>query len=311
MSPVPVIIDCDPGHDDAIALLLAVASPELDLRAVTTVAGNQTLDKTTRNALRVLELGGCPDVPVAVGMDRPFIRELEVPEFIHGESGLDGPELVEPSGAPVDEHAIDLIARVLGDSREPVTLIAVGPLTNIAILLARYPGVANKIERVVVMGGAVGLGNVTPAAEFNVWQDPEAAQRVFASGLDVTMIGLDVTHAALLRAGHAETLRGAGEPGRFVAELHDFFAARNLDVYGLGGAPIHDAAAVAHVACGDLIETRLVHVEIDCSSGLSRGRTVVDQHGRTGNEPNVHVGLEIDSEAFADLLVERIGSLGS
>ncbi|MFQ5426580.1 MAG: nucleoside hydrolase, partial [Gaiellales bacterium] len=296
-------------HDDAIALLLALASDEVDVLAVTTVAGNQTLDKTTANALRVLELTGRSDIPVAAGLDRPLVRELVVSEWIHGDSGLDGPELVEPTTSPVSEHAVDLLARVAAESERPVTLIPVGPLTNIAVLLARHPAVVESVDRMVLMGGAMGLGNVTPAAEFNVWQDPEAARRVFASELDITMIGLDVTHSALLRSEHADRLRSQGPAGRFVAELLEFFAGRNRDVYRLAGAPIHDAAAVAHVLRDDLITTEFVHVEVDCSWGVGRGRTVVDLHGRTSGDPNTHVGVDIDADAFADFLVERIGRL--
>jgi inosine-uridine nucleoside N-ribohydrolase len=211
---VPILIDCDPGHDDAIALLLALASPEVELLGVTTVHGNQTLAKTTANALRVLELAGRSDVPVAAGAERPLVREPAVAADVHGESGLDGPELPEPTTAAVDAHAVDFLAERLIAAPEPVTLIPTGPLTNVALLLARHPLAAENIERIVLMGGAIAEGNVTPAAEFNIWVDPEAAARVFASGLDVTMIGLDVTHRALLTPAHAEQLRAAGRIAR-------------------------------------------------------------------------------------------------
>jgi inosine-uridine nucleoside N-ribohydrolase len=305
----PIIIDCDPGHDDAIALLLALASRELELLAVTTVAGNQTLVKTTTNALRVLELVGRGDVLVAAGAERPLVRGLEVSDWIHGDSGLDGPVLGEPTSSPDPRHAIDVMADLIESHVEPITLVPIGPLTNVALLLARYPHLAPRIGRVVLMGGAVGLGNVTPAAEFNVWQDPEAAHRVFASGLDLTMIGLDVTHRALLGPVHAEQLRGTGVAGRFVAELLDFFASRNADVYELRGAPIHDAVAVAHAIRGDLVSTEHLHVDVDCGWGPSRGRTNADRWARGSNPPNAHVALDIDAVAFSDYLVERIASL--
>ena len=308
---VPVVIDCDPGHDDAIALLLAIASPELDVRGVTTVAGNQSLDKTTRNALRVVELGGRPDLPVGAGADRPLVRELDVAEWIHGESGLDGPELADPTGDVDPRHAIDLMVDVIREADEPVTLVPVGPLTNVALLLARHPAEAARLERIVLMGGAIGLGNVTPAAEFNIWQDPEAARRVFASSRDITMIGLDVTHRALLDASAADAMRSTGVVGRFVAELLDFFASRNRDIYELTGAPIHDAAAVAHVMRGDLIATEHLAVDIDCSWEHGRGRTLVDRWGMTGQEPNADVGVDIDSHAFSTLLVERLSALST
>jgi inosine-uridine nucleoside N-ribohydrolase len=306
----PILLDCDPGHDDAIALLLALASPELDLLGVTTVAGNQTLEKTTANALRVLELVGRGDVPVAAGADRPLARELFIAAYVHGESGMDGPALPDPQGAPVQDHAVDFLAgRILGSAR-PVTLVPVGPLTNVALLLARYPEAAGNVERIVLMGGAVAEGNVTPAAEFNIYVDPEAAWRVFRSGLPVTMIGLDVTHRALMTADHADRLRGAGEVGRFVAELYDFFVAYHLRTYGHEGAPIHDAVAVAQVLRPGIVETLHRHVDVDCESRLCRGRTVVDLWHRTGEEPNADVGVGIDAEGFLDLLCERIASFG-
>ena len=304
----PVLVDCDPGHDDAIALLLALASPELELLGVTTVAGNQTLDKTTANALKVLELAGRGDVPVAAGAPGPLARDLFIASYVHGDSGLDGPELPEAQGAPVREHAAEFLAeRILGSDR-PVTLVPVGPLTNIALLLARYPEAADNVERIVLMGGAIAEGNVTPAAEFNIYVDPEAARRVFRSGLPVTMIGLDVTHQALMGDAHAERLRDAGPVGRVVAELYDFFVEYHRRTYGKEGAPIHDAVAVAQVLRPGIVETLHRHVDVDCESRLCRGRTVVDLWRRTGEEPNTDVGVEIDADAFLELLCERISS---
>ena len=304
-----IFIDCDPGHDDAIALLLALASPELELVGVTTVAGNQTLEKTTANAIRVLEFVGRGDVRVAMGADRPLVREPFVAAYVHGETGLDGPALPPPRRAPVDQHAIDFLAEeLLVAGEERVTLVPTGPLTNIALLLAKYPEAAAGVERIVLMGGSIAEGNVTPAAEFNIWADPEAAARVFASGLDVTMIGLDVTHKALMRRDHAERLRAAGGTGTMVAELFDFFSEFHRRVYGFDGSPIHDAVAVAHIARPGLVETLDRHVAVDCESQLCRGRTVVDLWRRTGNEPNAHVAVGIDADAFLELLVERIAT---
>jgi inosine-uridine nucleoside N-ribohydrolase len=307
--PTPVLIDCDPGHDDAMALLLALASPELELLGVSTVHGNQTLERTTANALRVLEFAGS-DLPVAAGADRPLLREPTVAAEVHGETGLDGPDLPPPSGAPVREHAVEFLAARLRDAGRPVTLIPTGPLTNVALLLATHPEAAEQIERIVLMGGAIAEGNVTPAAEFNIWIDPEAAARVFASGLDVTMIGLDVTHRALMTGEHAERLRAAGRVGTLVAELWAFYNRFHSRIYDLPGSPVHDAMAVAHVIRGDLVQTRHVNVEVDCASELCRGRTVVDVWGRTGRAPNAHVGVDVDADAFLELLVERIASLG-
>jgi len=299
-----VLLDCDPGHDDAIALLLALASPEVELLGVTTVAGNQTLDKTTANAIRVLELAGRAEVPVAAGADRPLVRERSVAANVHGETGLDGPDLPPPQGAPVEAHAVDFLAERLAGA----TLVATGPLTNVALLLARHPD--EKPERLVLMGGSIAEGNVTPAAEFNIWADPEAATRVFASGLDVTMVGLDVTHRALVTTAHKEQLRAAGRVGRFVAELLDFYGVFHRKVYGFDGSPVHDAVAVAQVIRPDLLELERLNVRVDCESELCRGRTVVDVWRRTGLEPNANVAVGIDSQAFLDLLLERLAKLG-
>jgi inosine-uridine nucleoside N-ribohydrolase len=304
-----VLIDCDPGHDDAMALLLALASPELEPLGVSTVHGNQTLERTTANALRVLEFAGS-DLAVAAGADRPLLREPAVAAEGHGETGLDGPDLPPPASAPVADHAVDFLAERLRASASPVTLVPTGPLTNVALLLATHPEAAERIERIVLMGGAIAEGNVTPAAEFNIWVDPEAAARVFASGLDVTMIGLDVTHRALMTAEHAERLRAAGRVGAMVAELWEFYSRFHRRIYNLGGTPVHDAMAVAHVIRGDLVQTRHVNVEVDCASELCRGRTVVDVWRRTGRAPNAHVGVDVEADAFLELLVERIASLG-
>jgi len=300
----PILLDCDPGHDDAIALLLALASDEVELRGVTTVAGNQTLEKTTANAIRVLELVGRADVPVAAGAERPLVREPRVAANVHGETGLDGPDLPPPQARPEGEHAVDFLAgRIAG-----TTLVATGPLTNVALLLARHPNA--RPERIVLMGGAIAEGNVTPAAEFNIWGDPEAAARVFASGIDVTMVGLDVTHRALFTSARAERLRAAGRVGKVVAELLDFYGVFHREVYGFDGSPIHDAVAVAYVIDPTLLETRHLNVQVDCASELCRGRTVVDLWRRTGLEPNAHVAVGIDSERFLDLLHERLARLG-
>ena len=303
---IPIVIDCDPGHDDAIAILLALASPEVELRGVTTVAGNQTLDKTTRNALQVLEVAGRVDVPVAPGADRPLRRELRTAAHVHGESGLDGPSLPEPSATAVAAHAADFLAELI----EPgVVLVPTGPLTNVALMLERHPDVRDRLERIVWMGGAIGEGNVTPAAEFNAFVDPEAAAAVFGSGIAVTMIGLDVTHQALFTREHAERVRGAGAAGRVVAELSDFFQLFHERRYRFDGAPVHDALAVAHVIDPTLVTTVECNVELETASTHCDGRTVVDRWHVTGRTPNAHVGIAVDAPRFVELLVERIASL--
>jgi inosine-uridine nucleoside N-ribohydrolase len=302
-----VVVDCDPGHDDAIALLLALASPDIELVGVTTVAGNQTVAKSTANAIRVLAAVGRDDVPVASGASRPLMRAAAAVAHGHGESGLDGPELPPARRAPDARHAVDFIAGAADTA--PLTLVAIGPLTNVALLLARHPEAAEGIERIVLMGGAIAEGNVTPAAEFNVWADPEAAARVFDSGLDVTMVGLDVTHRALVLDEHREALRTASAAGRLSAELLDFYGVFHREVFGFPGSPIHDAVAVAHVVAPGLVETARHHVAVDCQSELCRGRTVVDVWRRTANEPNVHVAVGIDADAFRELLIARLGAL--
>jgi inosine-uridine nucleoside N-ribohydrolase len=304
-APIPIVIDCDPGHDDAIAIMLALGSPEVDLRAVTTVSGNAPLHHTTANAIRVLDHVGRPDVPVAAGAGRPLVRDPYVPGDVHGETGLDGPDLPPPARAPLETHAVDVIAEVATSSDRPVTLVAIGPLTNVAIFAARHPDAAAALKRVVIMGGSMGLGNVTPAAEFNIWGDPEAARRVFTSGLDVTMVGLDVTHKALFTGEQNELLRPRGRAARLAAELVDFYRRSHPRI---GGTPIHDAVAVAQAVKPELLTLAHCHVEVDCGP-VSRGRTLVDLRGVTGREPNVHVATDIDP-AFNDFMADRIASLG-
>ncbi|MBV8941581.1 MAG: nucleoside hydrolase [Solirubrobacterales bacterium] len=304
-----VIHDCDPGHDDAIALLLGLASPELDLLGASTVAGNQSLELTTSNAIRVLDHVGRADLPVCAGAARPLVREPVTNVSGHGESGLDGPDLPPPSRSPEPVHAVDWLGRAISDGVGPVTLVATGPLTNVALLLARYPEVERQLERVVVMGGAIGEGNVTPAAEFNIWADPEAAARVFESGLDITMVGLDVTYRALMTPAHADELRGDGRAGRLVADLYEFYSRVHRRRFGRNGAPVHDAVAMAHVIDPTLLDTQLCGVKIDTGPELSRGRTNVDRWGRLDWRPNCHVAVEIDAARFLDLLVRRIARL--
>jgi inosine-uridine nucleoside N-ribohydrolase len=303
----PIILDCDPGHDDAIALLLALGSPEVEVLGVTTTYGNQTLEKTTANALRVLELAGRPEVPVAAGAAAPLQRELVVAAHVHGESGLDGPTLPAPTVEPSSTDAVQWMAGAVADAAGAVTLVPTGPLTNVARYLAAHG--TEGIERIVLMGGAIAEGNMTPAAEFNIWADPEAAHAVFHADVDVTMIGLDVTHKAVTGPGVQRRLREAGSIGVFVAELVEFFTVYHRQTYGWEGAPIHDAVAVAYLLRPDLVETKLRNVEIELGSELCRGRTVVDLWERTDRPANAHVGVDLDSDAFFDLLVERIARL--
>ncbi|HWF52535.1 MAG TPA: nucleoside hydrolase [Solirubrobacteraceae bacterium] len=304
-----VILDCDPGHDDAIALLLLLGSPELRLLGVTTVAGNQTLEKTTANAIRILDHVGRNDIAVAAGAGSPLVRELRVAANVHGETGLDGPVLPPPGRLPMAQHAIDWIADTVSASADPVTLLATGPLTNVALFLARYPELAAQLERIVIMGGAIDRGNATPAAEFNIWVDPEAAHRVFTSGIDLTMIGLDVTHQALMGPEHAHRLRSAGTAGELVADLYDFFVRFHQREYGIDAAPVHDAVAAAYLIDETLLETECCGVRIDLDSELSRGRTHVDIRRHMGWRVSCQVAVAIDQERFFEQLVARIGTL--
>jgi inosine-uridine nucleoside N-ribohydrolase len=305
-----VILDVDPGHDDAVALMLACGHPDLDLLAVTTVAGNVSLEKTTHNALRILSLVGCTDVPVGAGASEPLERPLHTAEDIHGKSGLDGPEEIpEASFEPDERGAVALISDTLRATSEPVTLVPVGPLTNIALFLREHPDLKDRVGRISLMGGSMGLGNTTPAAEFNIYVDPEAAREVFESGLPITMSGLDVTHQAGAGPEVRERLRTSGRVGGVVAGFLDFFAATYDSVFGFEAPPLHDPVAVAAVLEPGLLQTRPMRVDIECESGLTRGETVCDFYGVTGRAPNAEVGVELDRERFFRLLYGALGRL--
>jgi purine nucleosidase/pyrimidine-specific ribonucleoside hydrolase len=306
----PVIVDCDPGHDDALALLLAAGDPRVRLLGVTTVAGNQTLDKTTRNALRVLALAGVRDVPVAAGCARPLVGELTVAADIHGSSGLDGPELDVPVGEVAGVHAVELMRRLIVEGDEPVTLIATGPLTNVALLLRGHPEVAPRVRRVVFMGGSTERGNTTPYGEFNIVTDPEAADIVLRSGLPTTMIGLNVTHQALATDEViAEFLAMGTRLGIVCAELMTFFASTYRRVFGFEHPPVHDPIAVAAVLEPSIVRTVAAPVAVELAGAYTRGATVVDLHGRTGNAPNADVAVGLDVDAFWRLLMNAVGRL--
>ncbi|EKB29334.1 pyrimidine-specific ribonucleoside hydrolase RihA [Aeromonas dhakensis] len=305
---LPVILDCDPGHDDAIALILALASPELKVLAVTTSAGNQTPDKTLNNALRILTLLGRDDIPVATGAPKPLARELIIADNVHGESGLDGPKLPDPAFAPVAMTALELMAKCLRESPEPVTLVPTGPLTNIALLLAAHPELKSKIARIVLMGGAAGAGNWTPAAEFNIYVDPEAADMVFKSGLPITMCGLDVTHQAQVMDEDIERVRAITNPvAQCVAGLLDFFMIYHRDPkWGFAGAPLHDPCTIAWLLAPALFHGVECRVDIETGGTHTSGMTVVDRYGLTGKAANALVLLGLDRAGFIDLLVTRL-----
>ena len=310
MSPKPVILDVDPGHDDAVALMLACGHPDLDLLAVTTVAGNVPIEKTARNTLRVLSLVECTHVPVGVGASEPLERALHTAEDIHGKSGLDGPEEIpEANFGPDERGAVALIADTLLASPEPVTLVPVGPLTNIATFLREHPDLKDRVAHISLMGGSMGHGNTTPAAEFNIYVDPEAASEVFASGLPITMTGLDVTHQAGAGPEVRERLRTTGKVGHIVAGFLDFFASTYESVFGFDDPPLHDPVAVAAVLEPGLLKTRPMRVDIECESDLTRGETVCDFYGVTHRVSNAEVGVDLDREVFFELLYGALARL--
>ncbi|HHT0189926.1 inosine-uridine preferring nucleoside hydrolase [Raoultella planticola] len=309
---LPIILDCDPGHDDAIAIVLALASPELDVKAITSSAGNQTPEKTLRNVLRMLTLLQRQDIPVAGGARKPLMRELIIADNVHGESGLDGPALPEPDFAPQSVTAVELMAKTLRESPQPVTIVATGPQTNVALLLNSHPELHDKIARIVMMGGAMVLGNWQPAAEFNIYVDPEAAEIVFQSGIPVVMAGLDVTHRAQIHGLDIERFRQLGNPvATIVAELLDFFMEYHKDAkWGFTGAPLHDPCTIAWLLKPELFTSVERWVGVETQGKYTQGMTVVDYYFLTGKQPNTTVLLDVDREGFVDLLAERLAFYG-
>jgi inosine-uridine nucleoside N-ribohydrolase len=308
-GPRRVILDCDPGHDDAMAILLAAASPAIELQAITTVAGNQTLEKTTLNARRVCSVAGITDVPIAAGCDRPLQRDPVVAGEIHGASGLDGVDWDDPTVEMDPRHAVDLIIEIAEADELPLTIVACGPLTNVATALARSPRLASRIERISIMGGAIGLGNWTPSAEFNIVADPEAAEAVIGSGVPITLVPLEVTHRAL--ATH-EVIARIAELRTPVADmsvaLMRYFAETYQRVFGFDAPAVHDPCAVAAVIDPSIVASRYINVAIDTASELSLGRTVCDVYAKTGRPPNADVGLDLDVDRFWDLMVDALRS---
>lgn len=304
-----VVLDCDPGHDDAMAILLAAASPSINLVAITTVAGNQTLERVTLNARRVCSVAGIFDVPIAAGSDRPLERAAIVAEDIHGASGLDGFDWPQPTVAVHPRHGVDLIIEMAEEA--PLTIVAVGPLTNVAAALVRNPGIGARIERISIMGGAIGLGNRTPSAEFNIHADPEAADVVMSCGVPITMVPLEVTHLALAGSEIIERIRALDTPvAHMSVALMRFFAATYHSVFGFDAPAVHDPCAVAAVIDPALVPIRKVNVMIDTSYGISAGRTACDIYGVTGLEANVDLGVDLKVDAFWELMIDAIAAYG-
>ncbi|WP_102110045.1 nucleoside hydrolase [Oceaniglobus roseus] len=307
-----IIIDTDPGQDDAVAILLALASPELEVLGITAVAGNVPLTLTQRNARIVCELAGRTDVPVYAGCDAPLKRKLVTAEHVHGKTGLDGPVLPEPTMPLAEGHAVDFIIETLRrEAPGTVTLCPLGPLTNVATALQRAPDIAGRIRRIVLMGGAYfEVGNITPTAEFNIYVDPEAAEIVFRSGVPLVVLPLDVTHKALVTGPRNQAFRDLGTPvGKAVAEMTDFFERFDKEKYGSDGAPLHDPCVTAWLLKPGLFTGREINVEIETVSELTLGMTVADWWGITDRPKNALFIGDLDADGFFSLLTERLGRL--
>ncbi|MEL7116140.1 MAG: nucleoside hydrolase [Pseudomonadota bacterium] len=306
-----IIIDTDPGQDDAVAILLALASPEIEVLGITAVAGNVPLALTARNARVVCELAGRADVKVFAGCDRPLRHELVTAEYVHGKTGLDGITLPEPKMALQDQHGVDFIIETLRAAPEgTVTLCPLGPLTNIATAFERAPEIAQRVEEIVLMGGAYfEVGNVTPAAEFNIYVDPEAADIVMKSGAKITMCPLDVTHKVLTTEPRVEALRSLGHVGEVVASWTDFFERFDMEKYSSPGAPLHDPTVIAYLIDPDMFSGRHINVEIETQSDLTRGMTVADWWGVTDRAKTALFLGDVDAQRFYDLLIARIARL--
>lgn len=312
----PVVIDCDPGHDDAVALIMALATPDLDVKLVTTSAGNQSPEKTYRNARNILALAGRSDIPVHQGASKPIRRDLIIADFVHGETGLDGAELRDSTRAHDRATALEALREVLVTSPEPVTIVATGPLTNIAILVLAHPEILHKIKQISFMGGACFGGNYTPAAEFNIYVDPEAADIVMQSGVPLAMFGLDVTHKAALLPVDIDRLEEVGtEVAKTLTQLLRFYSrTATQDFLVPKDQPIplhmHDPCAVAYLIDPSLFTMVDAHVEVSLSEGITLGQTVVDYNQTTGQPAQVKVGFDIDRERFVQLLIQCVKDIG-
>lgn len=309
IKPIPIILDGDPGHDDAIAWTLANACAELKILAVTSVGGNQTLEKTTYNTLRVCTLTGI-DAPVAAGRHKPMINEVMNAPSVHGESGLDGPALPEPAMKVSEKNACQLWAELIAASDEPVTIVSTGPLTNTATFLLAHPELKEKISRISMMGGGVAFGNWTPAAEFNILVDPEAADIVFRSGVPIVMAGLDVTEKALILPEDFERVKALGNPvSDIVWQWLEFFYKFHKAI-GYEGAPMHDPCAVMYLVHPEIFTAKDYYVEVEMAGDYCRGATVADIYGVTGNAPNVTCLMDVDRDAFASYLIDAMKYYG-
>ncbi len=312
-TPRKIIIDTDPGQDDAVAILLALASPdEIEVLGITAVAGNVPLPLTERNSRIVCELAGRADIPVFAGCDAPLSRDLVTAEHVHGKTGLDGPPLPEPTMPLQRQHGVDFIIDTLRAAPEgSVTLVPIGPLTNIATAFEKAPGIVGKVQEIALMGGAYfEVGNITPSAEFNIYVDPEAAEIVFKSGVPIAVFSLDVTHRALTSAAWVQEMRDLDtEVGRMVAAWTDFFERFDMEKYGSKGAPLHDPCPVSYLIRPELFSGRQINVEIETQSDLTRGMTVADWWRVTERPANAMFIGTVDRDGYFALLTERLARL--
>lgn len=306
MDRTKIILDCDPGHDDAVAIMLAGKSPKIDLLGITVVAGNQTLDNTQRNALNVVQCLGL-DVPVYAGCGQPMIREKMTAGDIHGKTGLDGP-VFEPLTRKLEpEHGVNFIIRTLMESRDPITVVTTGPMTNLGMAIRMEPRIVEKIQRIVLMGGAYTNGNVTPAAEFNIIADADAAYVCFTSGRPITMVGLDVTRKALCYPSIVERMDKVGnKASKLFVDLMKHFCKSQKEVFGWEGGPLHDPITIAYLIDPTVLTTKPMHAEIDIRSTQSYGRTNCDYFGYQKKEPNADVAIDIDVEKFWNMIEEGL-----
>ena len=306
MKRKPVIIDCDPGYDDAVALVLALGDERLGVKAITATAGNVTLENTYKNAVKICSFLG-KDIRIAKGVEKPLVRELETAPEVHGVTGLDGPDIPTDVKMPKLENSIDVMREILENSEEKITLIPIGPLTNIALLFITYPELKEKVEEIVIMGGAAHVGNRNASAEFNIIVDAEAADIVFKSGVPIIMAGLDVTHKAQIKVFEFEDYRSMGKVGKFTAEVLDYYNNfyKTLGVFFEGPA-VHDLCAVAYVIDSSLFKGEMYHVDVECKGEYTYGRTVVDFNNCTGKDKNTKVLFDVDRDKLLGLLKEAI-----
>ena len=306
MQKEKIILDCDPGHDDAVAIMLAAINPKIELLGITVVAGNQKLEKTVNNALKVCNHLNL-DVPVYSGMSRPMIREQLIADDIHGETGLDGPKFEELKIKAEDKHAVNFIIDTLMNSDEKITLVPTGPLTNIGMAIRFEPRIIEKINRIVLMGGSYQLGNMTPAAEFNILADPDAAHIVFSSGVKVVMMGLDLTRQASATKEVVEKIKSLNnKASKLFVDLMEFCAASQKNVFGWSAPPVHDPTTIAYIIDPECIEVKPMFCEIELWSERSYGRTLCDYFGILKKEPNVDVAVKLDFDRFWNLIYENL-----